>query len=163
MHSKSKNLVIMKTDRNHPAPPTMEEFRDYLKRHGMKATPQRMAVHEAMLKLGHASADMVAGTISENGREATVASVYNILSGLSEAGVYHRRLSSYNKMYFDVNSFNHIHLYDSANNSYTDFIDDELLDLVTEKLGKKRFKGYKVDYIDVQIVCHPSRKKAVKQ
>ena len=45
----------------------------------------------------------------------------------------------------------------------TDFIDDELLDLVTEKLGKKRFKGYKVDYIDVQIVCHPSRKKAVKQ
>ena len=66
-------------------------------------------------------------------------------------------------MYFDVNSFNHIHLYDSANNSYTDFIDDELLDLVTEKLGKKRFKGYKVDYIDVQIVCHPSRKKAVKQ
>ena len=27
-----------------------------------------------------------------------------------------------------------------------------------EKLSKKRFKGYKVDYIDIQIVGHPSKR-----
>ena len=145
--------------------PTLDEFKVLLRNKNLKATPQRVAVHEAMLSSGHASADMVVEHIKarENGPSVTVASVYNTLTSLADLGIYHRRLSSNNKMYFDVNSFNHIHLYDSANNSYTDFIDDELLDLVTEKLGKKRFKGYKVDYIDVQIVCHPSRKKAVKQ
>ena len=50
--------------------PDMEEFRVLLKEHGLKSTHQRLAVHEAMMRLGHASADMVteeihkAGTVS---------------------------------------------------------------------------------------------------
>ena len=39
--------------------PDMEDFKHLLRRHSLKATPQRMAVHEAMMELGHASADMV--------------------------------------------------------------------------------------------------------
>ena len=39
--------------------PTMEEFKALLKKHSLKATPQRLAVHEAMMSLGHACADMV--------------------------------------------------------------------------------------------------------
>ena len=34
-----------------------------LKKNGLKATPQRLAVHEAMTHLGHASADQVAELI----------------------------------------------------------------------------------------------------
>ena len=41
------------------AMPTLDEFRSRLKRHGLKATRQRLEVHEAMMALGHASADMV--------------------------------------------------------------------------------------------------------
>lgn len=39
--------------------PTIEEFKVLLRNKNLKATPQRVAVHEAMLSLGHASADMV--------------------------------------------------------------------------------------------------------
>lgn len=46
-----------------------KEFRNLLRRHGLKATPQRLAVHEAMMRLGHASADMV---VEEIGRESEV-------------------------------------------------------------------------------------------
>ena len=34
--------------------PTLEEFKQLLKKHSLKATPQRLAVHEAMIVLGHA-------------------------------------------------------------------------------------------------------------
>ena len=92
------------------AMPSLDEFRSRLKRHGLKATRQRLEVHEAMMALGHASADMVTEEIARRGIvKVTVASVYNILSQLADLKIYSRRLSSNNKMYFDINSFRHMH------------------------------------------------------
>ncbi len=82
--------------------PTVDELKIILKKHGLKATQQRVAVHMAMLHLGHASADMVAGeTARAKIANVTAASVYNILSQLADIGIYSRRLSANNKMYFD--------------------------------------------------------------
>lgn len=142
--------------------PTTEELKQILKKHSLKATPQRLAVHEAMMTLGHASADMVTETIKEKGlASTTVASVYNILTQMAMLGVYSYRMSSNSKMYFDVNTFKHIHLYDQDNHMFKDVIDDELVSLIESHLGKKRFKGYKVESIDIQIVGRPTRKKYI--
>ena len=68
----------------------IEEFKQLLKKHSLKATPQRLAVHEAMIVLGHACADMVTEEITKQGKaKVTVASVYNILSQLALLGIYH--------------------------------------------------------------------------
>ncbi|MBO8480058.1 MAG: transcriptional repressor [Bacteroidetes bacterium] len=140
--------------------PDLIRFKDILKEKGLKATPQRLAVHEAMLKLGHASADMVAEQMESAGfTRITIASVYNILSTLADLRVYSRRMSSNNKMYFDVNTFKHLHLYDRTCNEYRDVLDDELVGLVESRLKGRRFRGYTVDHIDIQIVCHPTRRK----
>ena len=141
----------------------MEDFKHLLRRHSLKATPQRMAVHEAMMELGHASADMVSEAIARAGKVTiTVASVYNILSQLALLGIYQHRLSSNNKMYFDINNFRHIHLYDTVNNTYRDIMDDELMDMIDSKLARRRFKGYKIEGIDIQILCKPTRRNPVK-
>ena len=138
---------------------TIEVFRELLKKNGLKVTPQRVAVHEAMLKFGHACADMVTAEISETSKaKVTVASVYNILTQLSLLGIYHHRLSENNKMYFDVNTFKHFHLYDTVNHVFSDVIDDELYSQIESKLLARRFRGYKIDGIDVQILAHPSVK-----
>lgn len=140
--------------------PNIEEFKKILKKHALKATPQRLAVHEAMMALGHASADMVTEKIRIKGdTKVTVASVYNILTHLAMLGVYDYRLSANNKMYFDVNTFKHIHLYDHDNHLFKDVIDDELIDLIEAHLGRKRFKGYKIEGIDIQLIGRPTRKK----
>lgn len=130
-----------------------------LKHHGLKATGQRLIIHEAMLELGHASADQVREKIMEKGGKVTVASVYNTLTQLSLLGIYKHRLSANNKMYFDVNTYRHIHLYDVLNNSYRDLMDEELMDTIESALKRRRFKGFKVDGIDIQILCHPSHRK----
>ena len=138
--------------------PGIEEFKKLLKKHSLKSTQQRLAVHNAMLKLGHASADMVTEEISSQGTtNVTVASVYNILSQIALLGIYDHRMSANNKMYFDVNTFRHIHLYDYVNNTFKDVIDDDFMDNLDAYFAKKKFKGYRVECVDVQIVCRPSR------
>lgn len=141
-----------------PKSPSMEDFRTQLRRHSLKATRQRIAVHEAMMRLVHASADMVAEEVRKDGSPVTVASVYNILSQLADYRIYTRRLSGNNKMYFDVNNFRHVHLYDRENNRFRDVFDDELMDLVTSRLRRRKFKGFTVEDIDIQLVARPTRK-----
>lgn len=140
--------------------PNLEEFKQILRKHSLKATPQRLAVHEAMMSLGHASADMVTDAIAAKGTtKVTVASVYNILTNLAMLGIYDYRLSSNNKMYFDVNTFGHMHFYDKENHSFKDVIDEELLTMIQSYLSRKRFKGYKVEGVDIQIIGRPTRKR----
>jgi Fur family iron response transcriptional regulator len=140
--------------------PNLEEFKAILKKNDLKATPQRLAVHEAMISLGHASADMVTEAIKEKSTaKVTVASVYNILTQMAELGIYHHRLSSNNKMYFDVNTFKHIHFYDQTNHAFRDVIDDELVMLIESHLSRKKVKGYRIEGFDIQLIGRPTRKK----
>lgn len=141
--------------------PTMEEFKNLLKKHSLKATPQRLAVHQVMMELGHASVDMVTEKIKDTGVKVTTASVYNILSQLALIGIYDHRMSLNNKMYFDVNAYGHMHFYDMENHTFKDIIDDELYEMIQQNLMRKRFKGFKVEDIDIQIIGRPTRKKYI--
>jgi hypothetical protein len=62
-------------------------------------------------------------------------------------------------MYFDVNTFKHIHLYDQENHMFKDVVDDELVALLESYLSRKRVKGYKIESIDIQLVAKPTKKK----
>ena len=139
--------------------PTLEEFRTLLRKHDLKVTGQRLAVHEAMVELGHASADQVVDEIRRQGPvKVTVASVYNILSQLADLHIYGRRLSANSKMYFDVNTGKHLHLYDRENHRYRDIIDEELTELVMTHLRRRKFKGFTVEDIDIQFIARPTRR-----
>ena len=142
--------------------PNMEEFKELLRKHSLKATPQRLAVHEAMMELGHASADMVTEVIKAKGTaKVTLASVYNILTQMAMLKIYNYRHSANNKMYFDVNTFKHMHLYDSENHMFKDVVDDDLVKLIESYLSRKKVKGYKIESIDIQLVARPTKKKYV--
>ena len=142
--------------------PDVEEFKELLRKHSLKATPQRLAVHEAMMELGHASADMVTEVIKAKGTaKVTLASVYNILTQMAMLKVYTYRLSANNKMYFDVNTFKHMHLYDAENHLFKDVVDDDLVALIESYLSRKKMKGYKIESFDIQLVARPTKKKYI--
>ena len=142
---------------------SMEKFRLILKKEGLKATPQRLAVHEAMLSLVHACADDVAEYIAQNSEtRIAVASVYNILENLASLGIYSYRQSSGNKRCYDVNTSDHAHLYDSRAHEFKDIQDEEIVRLVEAHFKGRKFAGYKVDSIEIQLVAHPTRKAAKK-
>ena len=149
---------------NSPRPHTWEDletFKEALKDKGLKATRQRVAVHEVMMKLGHASADMVRDELSKDAKaKVTTASVYNILAQMALLGIYSHRLSIGGKMFFDVNPSCHLHLYDPQAGLYVDLEDEELTEMVETRCKRRRFKGYKVDAVDIQIICHPAQPKS---
>ena len=135
-----------------------EAFRKRMSARGLKVTAQRLAVHEAMSKLIHASADSVYDLIHDKCR-IRPSTVYNILSELADNGIYGRRFSTNNKMYFDVFPDRHVHLYDIRNNTIIDVEAADLAAQVEAGLKRRRFRGYKIEGIDIQIVCHQTRKK----
>ena len=141
--------------------PTMDEFRQQLRKHKLKATRQRLAVHEVMSDLIHASADMVQDELVSRGERVTVASVYNILSQLADFRIYGRRMSANNKMFFDVISSRHIHMYDRENHVWRDLEDEDLTTLVGTHLKRRKFKGFTVEDIDIQLIARPTKKKTV--
>ena len=138
---------------------SVEEFKTQLHRHGLKATRPRIAVHTVMMDLVHASPDQVVERFREAGVKVTVASVYNILSELSDNHIYARRLSAAGKMFFDAIPEPHVHLYDRENHTYRDVVDEELSAIVEEHLGRSKFKGYSIEDIDIQFVVRPTKRK----
>jgi len=146
---KSKDLGI----------PDILQFKRMLKEKGLKATPQRLAVHEAMRALGHAGADEVSAHILAQGTtRVSAASVYNILSTLADLGIYDRRSGQGSKMVFDVRTGRHLHLYDTRNETWQDLEDEELLAWMEAHFKGRRFRGYRIDGFEVQLLCHPTRR-----
>ena len=101
-----------------------------------------------MSDLVHAGADDVAAWIAERGSvRISPASVYNILTLFAELGLYGRRSGRSGKMVFDVRTGPHLHLYDEA-----------LMEWMEAHFKGRRFRGYRIDGFEVQLLCHPTRR-----
>ncbi len=138
---------------------TVERFSTVLKNHSLKATPQRLAVHEAMLELGHASAERVAQYVrTKMGGNVSTVSVYSILSRMSELGVYGKCLSYDNKMYFDAEPAAHVNLYDTVRHEFRDIDDPRIIAAVADHFKGRRFRGFSVDGVSIQLLCHPTNR-----
>jgi len=143
-------------------PADIEAFSKMLGTYGLKVTPQRLAVHRAMLKHIHADADTVLATVKEEGTcRIARSTVYNILSSLADTGIYARRYSANGKVMFDINAWRHIHLYDSQNHEFVDIEADDLLEEVELGVKGHRFRGYRIQDFDVQIICRPTKKRRI--
>ena len=133
---------------------TEEEIRERLNQCGLKATPQRVRVYEAMCTLGHASADAVFHQLGEGQGKMTLATVYNVLESLTEAGLLIRRPSFSSKMYFDVHPDAHCHIYQQDTSAISDFRDEVLQCSVEKRIRAQLPPGLELDRVEIQILCH---------
>ena len=148
------------TRKSRRKPADIAAFSRMLGTYGLKVTPQRLAVHRAMLRFIHADADTVYAAVNEEGAcRIARSTVYNILSSMADTGIYARRYSANGKVMFDINAWRHLHLYDSKNHEFVDVEADDLLEEVQAGLKGHRFRGYKIDDIDIQIICRPTKKR----
>lgn len=130
----------------------MQTIKEIIQKSGLKATPQRIAVYDAMKKLGHASADMVVDILKDSFPTLTVATIYNVLESFVISGLVVRRCSSNNKMYFDINTYEHAHIYDRETNTYLDYNDPELIKVVMDYLRRKNNQDIIFSNVDIQLI-----------
>jgi Fe2+ or Zn2+ uptake regulation protein len=131
-----------------------EQVRTRLNEHGLKATPQRIRVYKAMCRLGHAAADSVYQELGAERGAMTLATVYNVLESLTEAGLLVRRPSFSNKMFFDVETSPHFHLYRQDTGQMTDFPDPALQQALENRIRERMPEGLSFDGVEIQILCH---------
>ena len=133
---------------------TEEEIRERLNQCGLKATPQRVRVYEAMCTLGHASADAVFQHLGAGQGKMTLATVYNVLESMTQAGLLMRRPSFSSKMYFDVHTDAHCHIYQQDTSEISDYRDEALQRSVEERIRAQLPAGLALDRVEIQILCH---------
>ena len=131
-----------------------EQVRTRLNAQGLKATPQRIRVYKAMCRLGHAAADTVYQELGAERGAMTLATVYNVLESLTEAGLLVRRPSFSNKMFFDVETAPHFHLYRQDTGQMADFPDPALQQALEDRIRERMPEGLSFDGVEILILCH---------
>ena len=142
---------------------SMDEIRARINQCGLKATPQRMRVYAVMCRLGHASADRVYQELGGALGTMSLATVYNVLESMTEAGLLVRRPSFSSKMYFDVNTSEHGHLYRQDTQEIIDFSDAPLLQAVEARIREALPDDLVFDRVEIQVLCHTCRPDDVKE
>jgi Fur family ferric uptake transcriptional regulator len=70
----------------------IEEFRAYLRTHGLPVTPQRVAIAEVVLSRDrHLSAEEIARELARGGAKAGTATIYRTLEVLARSGLVEER------------------------------------------------------------------------
>jgi Fur family transcriptional regulator, peroxide stress response regulator len=131
----------------------IEETRDKLIDKGLKVTPQRMAILEAIINLrNHPTAENIIEYIRKNHPNIATATVYKVLDALVDRDLIRKVKTEKGIMRYDALLENHHHLYFSDSDRIEDYFDDELNELLDSHFEKKGIPGFKIEDIKLQII-----------
>jgi Fur family peroxide stress response transcriptional regulator len=127
-------------------------FRETLKEKGLKITPQRVAIYEAIVSLkNHPTAENVIEYIKINHPNISVGTVYKVLDSLVENELLKKVKTEKDIMRYDAVLSNHHHLYCVETERIEDYEDDSLNELIKNYFKNKKIKNFKVQDIKLQI------------
>ena len=127
-------------------------FREKLQEKGLKVTPQRVAIYEAIVKLkNHPTAENVIEYIKANHPNISVGTVYKVLDSLVENQLLKKVKTEKDIMRYDAVLSNHHHLYCAETYRIEDYEDAKLNTLINEYFKKNKIKKFKVQDIKLQI------------
>jgi Fur family transcriptional regulator, peroxide stress response regulator len=132
---------------------TMDDFfREKLKEKGLKVTPQRVAIYDAIVNLkNHPTAENVIEYIKVNHPNISVGTVYKVLESLVENELLKKVKTEKDIMRYDAVLSNHHHLYCAETDRIEDYEDEKLNKLISEYFKSNKIKNFKVQGIKLQI------------
>lgn len=129
------------------------EIRNKLIEKGLKVTPQRIAILEAIIKLNnHPTADNIIDFIRNNHPNIATATVYKVLDALVANELIIKVKTEKDVMRYDAVMERHHHLYCSESDRIEDFVDTELNDIIEKYFKKKKIKGFIIEDVKLQII-----------
>jgi Fur family transcriptional regulator, peroxide stress response regulator len=129
------------------------DYRNKLVEKGLKVTPQRIAILEAIVKLGnHPTAENIIDYIRRNHPNISTATVYKVLDAFVSCSLINRVVTERDIMRYDAVMENHHHLYYSDSDRIEDYKDEELNRLLEAYFEKKGIPGFKIEDLKLQII-----------
>lgn len=119
---------------------------------GLKITPQRIAVLEAMDNLkNHPSTEGIIEYIRKNHPSIATGTVYKTLELFVEKGIISRVKTEKDVMRYDTVTDKHHHLYCMESNRIEDYHDKELNRLLENYFKNKKIPNFNINEIKIQL------------
>ena len=129
------------------------EIRNKLIEKGLKVTPQRIAILEAIIKLNnHPTAENIIDYIRNNHPNIATATVYKVLDALVANELINKVKTERDVMRYDAIMESHHHIYCSDSDRIEDYNDNELNELLEKYFEKKKIPDFKIEDIKLQII-----------
>lgn len=131
----------------------IEEIRNKLIEKGLKVTPQRIAILDAIFVLSnHPTAENIIDYIRINHPNIATATVYKVLDALAENELLIKVKTDKDVMRYDAIMEKHHHLYCTESDKIADYFNNELNNLISDYLDKHRIPDFEIDDIKLHIV-----------
>jgi Fur family peroxide stress response transcriptional regulator len=131
----------------------LSEVRNKLIEKGLRITPQRIAIYEAILKLNnHPTADDIAAFIKQDHSNIATGTVYKVLESLVANGLVKKVKTERDVMRYDAILENHHHLYDAASDRISDYYNNEINELLADYFRKNKIPDFEIGDIKLQII-----------
>lgn len=130
-----------------------EDISNKLAVKGLKVTPQRIAILEAIIKLdNHPTAENIIEYIRKNHPNISVATVYKVLDALVENELIRKVKTEKDIMRYDAIMESHHHIYCSDSDRIEDYVDDELNEMLERYFTQKKIPDFRIEDIRLQII-----------
>ena len=131
----------------------INEIRNKLIEKGLKVTPQRIAILEAIVMLNnHPTADKIIEYIRKNHPNIATATVYKVLDALVANNLIEKVKTERDIMRYDAVLESHHHLYCSESDRIEDYNDEVLNKMITEYFENKGIPNFRIEDIKLQII-----------
>ncbi len=124
-----------------------------LSENGLKLTPQRIAVYEALAgSKKHPSADEIFREAKKIIPSISLASVYNILDVFQKKNIITTVQTADDTVRYDANTDLHCHLYDKESGKIVDYCDKELNEVLKEHFENKDIPDFEIEDIKIELI-----------
>ncbi len=131
----------------------IEDYRSRLKEKGLRITPQRLAVFEAVDRLqDHPTAEEVSQFIRKKYPDIALGTVYKTLETLAEKAILKRVKTDSGLLRYDAIQDTHHHIYCSQCDRIEDYHDNDLTRILFDYFKMKPLPDFVLEDIKVQIV-----------
>ena len=130
----------------------ISQIKNNLVEKGLRITPQRMAILEAIYTLNnHPTAEMIMNYIRDTHPGIASGTLYKVLDVLIEKQLIKRVKTEKDIMRYDGILENHHHLYCSESEEIKDYMNVELDQLLSEHFKKNGIENFEIREIRLQI------------
>lgn len=130
----------------------MQAVRDKISEKGLKVTPQRVKVLEAIYKLkNHPTADQIIGFIHKTDPNIGSGTVYNVLDVLVKNQIIRKVKTDKDVMRYDGILEDHHHLYCKECDYIEDFVSEKLDKLLKDFFSENPIDNFIIDDLKLQI------------
>jgi Fur family transcriptional regulator, peroxide stress response regulator len=129
------------------------KLKEKLREKGLKVTPRRLSILEAILKLDtHPTAEEIIKFIRKRNPNIATATVYKALNIMVAKKVINKVDTERDITRYDAILETHHHLYCSESDRIEDFVDAGLNEMIEHYFEKKKIPGFKIEDIKLQII-----------